>query len=230
MVNTISLMVLFSTHSMLTAAMDTDQSVWSPQRRRFFPMLKVWRQWLDLFSFVVGQMVGYLLWDWGDAASPRRSASDFVTQALHFDIAVCFISMILPGNILQKLSADHTSGALDRRTAYFVAMLASVASLSWMYHNAFHFISPDTVNQWQSDSREALSTWLVVTITTVVITLAMLKTPIVRQGLKYIIFEYMAFILSILESIPYLGGIFCDLAGKFRRRARRHLFEFQHAD
>lgn len=75
-----------------------------------------------------------------------------------------------------------------------------------------------------------MSTWLVVTITTVVITLAMLKTPIVRKGLKYIIFEYMAFILSILESIPYLGAMFCDLAGKFRRRARRHLFEFQHAD
>lgn len=228
-VNTISLMILFSTHTMLTAAMHTDQTVWAPQTRRFFPMLKVWCQWLDLFSFVVGQMVGYLLWEWRDALWPRRSPWVFVTQALHFDIAVCLVSMILPGNILQKLSADHTSGALDRRTAGFIAMLASVASLSWTYYNAFHFISPNAVNRWQNASREALSTWLVVTITTVVITLAMLKTPIVRQGLRYIVFEYIAFILSILESIPYLGAIFCDLAGKFRRRARRHLFEFQHA-
>ena len=229
LVNTISLMILFGTHTMLTAAMDTDQSVWSPQRRRFLPMLKVWRQWLDFFSFVVGQIVGYLLWESWDAAWPRRGPWVFVAQALHFDIAVCLVSMILPGNILQKLSADHTSGALDRRTAGVIAMLASVASLYWTYYNAFHFISPDAVNQWQNASREALSTWLIVTITTLVITLAILKTPIARQGLRYIVFEYMAFLLSILESIPYLGAIFCDLAGKFRRRARRHLFEVQHA-
>ena len=193
-------------------------------------MLKVRRRWLDFFSFVVGQMVGYLLWAGRDAAWPRRSSWVFVTQALHFDITVCLISLIMPGNILQKLSADHTSGALDRRTAGFIAMLASVASLSWTYYNAFHFISPNAVDQWQIVSREALSTWIVVTITTVVITLALLETPIVRQGLRYIIFEYMAFIFSILESIPYVGAIFCDLAGKFRRRARRHLFDFQHAD
>ena len=193
-------------------------------------MLKVWLPWLDLFSFVVGQMVGYLIWEWRDAAWPCRSPWVFVTQALHFDIAVYLISMILPGNILQEQSADHTSGALDLHTAGFIAMLASVASLSWIYYYAFHFISSNDVNHWQNASREALSTWLVMTITTVVITLTMLKTPIVRQGLRYIVFEYMAFILSLLERIPYLGAIFCDHAGKFRRRARRHLFEFQHAD
>ena len=191
-------------------------------------MLKVWRQWLDFFSFVVGQIVGYLLWETWDAAWPRRGPWVFVAQALHFDIAVCLVSMILPGNILQKLSADHTSGALDKRTAGFIAMLAGVASLHWTYYNAFHFINADAVNQWANASREALSTWLVVTITTVMITLTLLKTPIFRQGLRYIIFEYIAFLLSILESIPYLGAVFCDLAGKFRRRARRHLFEVQH--
>lgn len=150
-----------------------------------------------------------------------------MTQALHFDIAVYLISMILPGNILLKLSADHTSGALDLHTAGFIAMLGSVTSLSWMYYYAFHFISPKNVNHWQNASREAL---LIRTITTVVITLTLLKTPIVRQGFKYIVFEYMAFILSLLERIPYPGAIFCDHAGKFRRRARRHLFELQHAD
>ena len=230
MVNAISLNMLFSTHTMLTADMDTDQSVWGPQRRRFFPMLKVWRRWLDLFSFVNAQMVGYSVWHWGGVASPRRSAPVFVTQAFHFDVAIYLILMILPGNISQKLSADHTSGALDQRTAGFIAMFVSVASISWMYYNAFHFINLDTVNQWHNDCRETLSTWLVVTITAVVITLAMSKTPIVRQGLKYIIFEYMAFIFSRLESLPYFGAIFCDLAGNFRRRARPHLFEFQDAD
>ena len=229
MVNTISLMMLFGMHAILGAAIDTDQRVWTLQRRRLLPMLKVWRRWLDLVSFVDGQIVGYLLWEWRDGALPRCGPWVFVTQALHFDIAVCLVSMILPGNILQKLSADHTSGALDRRTAGFLAMLASVALLSWMYYNTFHFISPNAVNQWQNASREALSTWLAVTITTLVITLAILKTPIARQGLRYIVFEYMAFLLSMLESIPYLGAIFCDLAGKFRRRARRHLFDVQHA-
>ena len=124
----------------------------------------------------------------------------------------------------------HTTGALDKHTTGFIAMLASVASLSWMYYYAFHLIRPEDVEHWQDASREALSTWFVVTITTVVITLTMLKIPIVRQGLKYIVFEYMAFIFSLLERIPFLGAIFCDHAGKFRRRARRHLFEFQHTD
>ena len=210
-VNTISLMMLFTTHSMLTAAMDTDQSVWAPQKRRFLPMLKVWRRWLDLFSFVIGQIVGYLLWHWGDASSPHRSASKFVAQALQFYITI--FTMILHGNILQKLSAGHTSGALDISLAGYYLIHVSVTSLFWMYQNAFQFISPNTVIQWQDDSRESLSAWLVVTITPVVATLAMLKIPIARQGLKYIVFKYMAFILSILESILYLGAIFCDLVG-----------------
>ena len=227
--NTISLTIFLGTHTIFNAAMDTDQSLWIPQRR-YLLLLKVWRPWLDLFSCVVGQMVGYLMWEWEDAAWPRRSPWAFVIQALHFDVAVYLVSMILPGNVLQKLSADHTSEPLDPHTSSFIAMLASVASLSWMYYYAFHFISPKDVNHWQNAGREALSTLLVVTITTVVITLTMLKTPIVRQGLKYIVFEYMAFILSLLERIPYLGAMFCDHAGKFRRRARRHLFEFQHAD
>ena len=199
LVNTISLMILFGTHTVLAAAIDTDQSVWSPQRRRFLPMLKVWRQWLGPFSFVVGQIVGYLLWDWWDAAWPRRGPWVFVRQAVHFDIAVCLVSVILP-NIL-KPSADHTSGALDRRTAGFIAMLAGVASFYWADYNAFHVISPDAVNQWQ------MSTWLVVTNRTLVITLVILKAPIVRQGPRYIVFKYMAFFFSILESIPYLGAI-----------------------
>ena len=224
--NTISFIILFGTRTILNAAMHTDQSL----RRKFLLMLKVRRRWLDLLSFVVGQMVGYLIWKWRDVAWPRHSPWVFMTQTLHFDIAVYLTSMILPGNILQKLSADHTSGALDLHVAGSIAILASVASLSWMYYNAFHFISPKAVNHWQDASREALSTWLVMTITTVVITLTMLKTPIVRQGLKYIVFEYMAFILSLLERMPYLDAIFCDHVGKFRRRARRHLFEFQHAD
>ena len=225
--NTTSLPMLFGTHTILNTITKTNQYTSMPQRRRSILMSKAWDPWLDLYSFVVGQMLGYFMWEWQDAACPRRSPWVFVTQALHFDIAVYLISMILPGNILQKPSVDHTPGAL---VAGSIAMLASVASLSWMYYNAFHFISPKAVDHWQNASGEALSTWLVMTITTVVITLAMLKTPIVRQGLKYIIFEYMAFILSLLERIPYLGTIFCDQAGKFRRRARRHLFEFQHAD
>ena len=193
-------------------------------------MLTVWRTWLDLFSFVAGQMAGYSIWELWDAAWPRRNPWAFVTQAVHFFVTIYFISMILPGNILQKLSADHTTGALDLHRVVFIAIFAGVASLSWMYYNAFHFISPKAVTHWQDACGEALSTWLVVTVTTVAITLALLKTPIVRQGLKYIIFEYLGFILSLLESIPYLDAIFGDLAGKFRRRARRHLFEFQHAD
>ena len=138
--------------------------------------------------------------------------------------------MILPGNILQKLSADHTSEALDLHTTGFIAMLGSVASVSWLYCYAFHFNSPKDINHWQNGSREALSTWPFMAVTTVLITLTLSKTSIVRQGLKYIVFEYMAFTLSLLERIPYLGAISCDHAGKFRRRARRHLFEFQHAD
>ncbi len=156
--NTISLTIVFGTHTILNAAVDTNQSLWTPQRRRFLLILKVWLPWLDLFSFVVGQMVGYLIWEWWDAAWPCRSPWVFVTQALHFDIAVYLISMILPGNILQKLSADHTSGALDLHTAGFIAMLASVASLSWIYYYAFHLISSKDVNHWQNASREALST------------------------------------------------------------------------
>ncbi|KAK0510429.1 hypothetical protein JMJ35_006861 [Cladonia borealis] len=228
-VNTVSLVILFGLHAIFNAVSDTDQSVWIT-RRRFLLINEVWRLSLDFWSFIVGQVVGYLIWEWRDAAWLRHSPWIFVTQALHFDIAVYLISMILPGNILQKLTADHTTGALDKHTAGFIAILASVASLSWMYYHAFHFISPEDVNYWQNASREALSTWLVVTITTVVITLTMLKIPIIRQGLKYIVFEYMAFILSLLEEIPFLGAILCDHAGKFRRWARRHLFEFQHAD
>ncbi len=229
-VNTISLTILLGTHTILNVAMDTNQSLWMAQRRRFPPMLEGRRPWLDLFSFVAGQMVGYLIWEWWDAAWPRRNPWAFVTQAEHFFVAIYLISMILPGNVLQKLSADHTTGALDLHTVVFIAMFASVASLSWIYYNAFHFISPKSVTHWQDACGQALSTWLVVTITTVVITLALLKTPIVRQGVKFIIFEYLAFIFSVLERIPYLDAIFCDLAGKFRRRAHRHLFEFQHAD
>ena len=221
MVNTISRMMLFGTQAILGAAIDTDQRVWTPQRRRFLPMLTIWGQWLDLVSFVVGQIVGYLLWEWRDGALPRCGPGVFVIQALHFDIAVCLVSMILPGNILQKLSADHTSGALDQRTTSFLAMLASVALLSWMYYNAFHFISPNAVNQWQNASREDLSTWLVVTIATVVITLAMLKTPIVRQGLRYIVFEYMQYSRAFLTSVPYfvilLGSLGDPLAVPFSR-------------
>lgn len=228
-VNMISLIILFGLLTAFDALLDIYQSIWIFQRR-FLLTFKGWRSSLDLSSFVAGKVVGYLIWEWRDAAWLRRSPLVFVTQALHFDIAVYLISMILPGNILQKLTADHITGALDKHTAGFLVMLASVASLSWMYYCAFHFISPEDVKHWQYASREVLSTWLAVTITTVVITLTMLKIPIVRQGLKYIIFEYMAFILSLLEKTPFLGAIFCDHAGKFRRRARRHLFEFQHAD
>ena len=60
-VNMISLTILSGTHTMLNAAMDTDQSLWTPQRRRSLLMLKVWLPWLDPFSLVVGQMVGYLM-------------------------------------------------------------------------------------------------------------------------------------------------------------------------
>ena len=228
--NTVSLVILFSLHTLFNtisiAAMATNQSLWTPQGRRYLPIFKVWRPWMALFSFVVGHLVGYLISEWRDTSWPRRSPWVFLTQAFHFDIAVYLIAMILPGKSLQKPSPDHTSGPLDLHTAGFIAMLASATTLSWMYYYAFHFISPNDVSHWQNTGGGALLTLLVVTIMPVWITLPVFKTPFYRQGLKYLVFEYTAFVLSLLERIPYLGAIFCDCAEKFRRQAHQHLFEF----
>ena len=201
-VNTISLLTLFVLYVVLkpifNAVLD-NHILWMPQRRRSSLLVfKGWRSSLDLCIFVAGHVVGYLLWeDWErrDAAWLRRSPWVFVTQALHFDIAVYLTTMILPDDILMEL---HTTGTRDKHTAGFMATLASVASLSWLYHCAFHFISQKDVDHWNNTSTEV---WLVGTVTTVAITLTMLKTPIVRQGLKYIVLHYMAFIFSLLERI-----------------------------
>ena len=177
--NTFGLTMLSGTYTAVNAVWNINPPLWMPQGRRFS---LVWRAYMDLSSYFVGQMTSYLIGTRQDAFCPWPFCNPwvFATQALHFDIAVYLISMMLPGNILQKLTANHTTGALDKHTAGFIALLASVASLSWMYCYAFHLIRPEDVKHWQDASRQVLLTWLIVTITTVLITLL-----IVRQGLKY---------------------------------------------
>ena len=178
--NTIGLTMLVGTYTSVNAVWNINPPLWMPQGRRFS---LIWRTYMDLSGFFVGQMTSYAIWAWQDAFCPWPFCNlwVFATQALHFDIAVYLISMLVPGNILQKLTANHTTGALDKHMAGFIAMLASVASISWMYYYAFLLIRPEDVkHHWQGASREVLSTWLIVTITTVLITLL-----IVRQGLKY---------------------------------------------
>ena len=131
--DTISLMIFHDTNTIVAAA----------QRRRLPLMLNVWGQQLDLFSLIFGQMVGYLLWGWWVAAWRRCSAWVFAVQGMGFVFAVDFslifvfavdcISMILPGNVLGKLSGDDTSGALDRRMFGFIGMLASIAPIFLAY-------------------------------------------------------------------------------------------------